>query len=217
MKFPYNGRLTTAVLTIFWTATSAAPTITLPLSAFTSSVESDKVAIYYPNPSNSTPILLGNDGSPAGGFHTWSFSSDSSPSQMTELNFEYTGRTKLVDFVYNLGGKDVIVTLSQSDSLLRFFDSVSVSELPVMGGRKKIWGDFSSWCFWKSAEGHQYFYLFGKKIVSLFLIREGQNSGIEVLEVLLSRYAINRYVRVLIFGNPHRFNHSLSRLKQRLV
>ncbi|KAH8150331.1 uncharacterized protein LAJ45_05542 [Morchella importuna] len=185
MKFYYNGRLTTAVFTIFWTATSAhaAPTITLPLSAFTSSVESDKAAIYYPNTSNSTPIVLGNDGSPAGGFHTWSFPSDSSPSQMTELNFKYTGRTKLVEFVYNLGGKDVIVTLSQSDSLLRFFDSVSVSELPVMGGRKKIWGDFSSWCFWKSAEGHQYFYLFGKKIVSLFLIREGQKSGIEVLEI----------------------------------
>lgn len=75
------------------------------------------------------------------------------------------------------------ITLSQADSFLRFFDITSMTELPISGGTKKIWGDYSSWCFWKSAEEQQYFYLFGKKATTLFLLRERLKVGIEVLEV----------------------------------
>lgn len=89
-----------------------------------------------------------------------------------------------MNVVYGLGGKDVIVTLSQSDSLLRLFDTTSMdAHLPVSGGMRKIWGDFSSWCFWKSVRGQQYFYLFGKRVATLFLLRERRKVGIEVLEV----------------------------------
>lgn len=169
---------------LFWVAAeSAAPVATLPLSALTSLVVSDKAVVYYPRSSKSAPLLLGNDGSATGGFRTWSLVLNST-TPIPELSSKNTGRTKLVNVVYGLGGKDVVVTLSQSDSLLRFFETTAVdAELPVVGGMKKVWGDFSSWCFWKSAGEQQYFYLFGKRAATLFLIRERRKVGIEVLEV----------------------------------
>lgn len=190
MRLFLESKIAPAFILFWTTVVFAAPQTTLSLSAFTSTIVSDKAAIYYPRSKKDAPVLLGNDAFVSGGFRMWGLAPNSSSLELSEIGSRSTGRTKLVNIVYDLGGKDVIVTLSQSDSLLRFFDTASVdAELPISEGIRKIWGDFSSWCFWKSAGGQQYFYLFGKKVTTLFLLRQTRKFGIEVLEVCIFLYS----------------------------
>lgn len=148
--------------------------IDLPISARTPENDGDNTAVYQ---SSSNPLLLGNDGSATGGFHI--FSLDGS-SPLEEVSAQTTGRSKLVPTVYNVGGKDLIVTISQPDNVLRVFDIEGVKEIEMAA--KSAIGDWSALCTWKSLEsGEQYLYLFGKKQVVQHLIRE--SIGFEIIEV----------------------------------
>ncbi|KFY84682.1 hypothetical protein V500_09083 [Pseudogymnoascus sp. VKM F-4518 (FW-2643)] len=154
---------------------TAAPEVDLPISATTADVESDISAVYY----SSRPLLLGNDGSAAtGGFHAWSL--DSNASILPEVSAKTGGRSKLVAAVYDVGKKDLIVTIAMPDSVLRVFDAEGKG---AQVAEKKAIGDWSALCPWKSAEsGNQYFYLFGKKQAVQYLVRKKEKK-VEVVEI----------------------------------
>lgn len=154
---------------------TAAPEVDLPISATTADVESDISAVYY----SSRPLLLGNDGSAAtGGFHAWSL--DSNASTLPEVSAKTGGRSKLVAAVYDVGKKDLIVTIAMPDSVLRVFDAEGKG---AQVAEKKAIGDWSALCPWKSAQsGNQYFYLFGKKQAVQYLVRKKEKK-VEIVEV----------------------------------
>ncbi|CZT44929.1 related to 3-phytase precursor [Rhynchosporium secalis] len=148
--------------------------IDLPISARTSVVDSDNSAVYH---SSSNPLLLGNDGSATGGFRIWSLDG-SSP--LREVSAKATGRSKLVTTVYDIGKKDLIITISQPNSVLRVFDVNGFQE--IKEAAKSALGDWSALCSWKSPKsGSQYFYLFGKKQVVQYLVRADES--LEIFEV----------------------------------
>lgn len=122
---------------------------------------------------------MGNDGAATGGFNTWEVLPTSNGT-LTNPTFHNTGRTKLVNVVYSISGKDWIVTLAQSDSYLRFFDVETQSELE--SARTKIWGDYSAMCGWRAPSGAQYIYIFGKKVVKVYLLQD-KTQQVNVLEV----------------------------------
>lgn len=83
--------------------------------------------------------------------------------------------------VYAIQGADYIITLSQSDQNLRWFNVKTGEELD--SGRKYILGDFSSLCQWRSPDsGLQYIYLFGKKEVRMYLL-DGRGLAPKTVEV----------------------------------
>jgi len=143
-------------------------------------IASDKTSFFYPTGEVGSDVLLvGNDGSATGGFLV--FPLNSSAGELPAPRVHSTGRTKLVNVLYSLAQKDWIVTLSQSDSYLRFFDVETETE--IEDRRVKVWGDYSAMCSWRSAStGAQYLYIFGKRQVKIYLVR-GNDDSLEVLEV----------------------------------
>ena len=156
----------------------AARNVELSISSRTDSAEADNAVVYY----SSEPLLVGNDaGAATGGFHVWSL--DDKPI-LNEVASKTPGRTKLVAVVYDVGGKDFIITIAQTNSIIRVFDFDGVTE--VKGASKEAIGDWSALCTWKSAEsGNQYFYLFGKKQAVQYLITE-RSKKIEIAEVVFT-------------------------------
>jgi len=143
-------------------------------------IASDKVAWFYPTPStNSEVLLVGNDGAATGGFITWEVALASNGTLSNPIVHK-TGRTKLIQVVYSIAGKDWIATLTQSDSYLRLFDVGTNSELE--SARTKVWGDYSAMCGWRAPSGAQYIYIFGKKAVKVYLLQDGSDR-VHVLEV----------------------------------
>jgi 3-phytase len=157
---------------------SAAHEVDLLVSARTSEVESDNSAVYY----SSRPLLLGNDGSAAtGGFHVWSLDSTS---PLREVSVKTPGRSKIVATVYDIGKKDLIITIAQPESVFRVFDVKDLKE--IKEAQKTAIGDWSALCTWKSSEsGNQYFYIFGKKQAVQYLIRY-KKERFEIIEVISS-------------------------------
>lgn len=149
--------------------------IDLPISAKTSESESDNSAVYQ---SSSNPLLLGNDGSAAtGGFRVWSLNGFS---PLTEVSSKATGRSKLATTVYDVGEKDLIITISQPNNVLQVFDINGFQD--IKEAAKASIGDWSASCTWKSLKsGSQYFYIFGKKQVIQYLIRA--DKSYEIVEV----------------------------------
>ncbi|OBT46132.1 hypothetical protein VE00_02796 [Pseudogymnoascus sp. WSF 3629] len=154
---------------------TVAPQVDLPLSASTVDVDSDNTAVYY----SSHPLLFGNDGSAAaGGIHAWSL--DSNASILPEVSAKTGGRSKLVAAVYDVGKKDLIITIAMPDSALRVFDAEGKG---AQVAEKKAIGDWSALCPWKGAEsGNQYLYMFGKKQAVQYLIRQKEKK-VEVVEI----------------------------------
>lgn len=93
--------------------------------------------------------------------------------------------------IYDIFGKDYIATINMPDSILRFFkveyEGKSKIGKPDLGKAieaKTILGDWSAICTWKSrVTGGQYLYLFGKKKVVMFVVREDYKNTLEVVEV----------------------------------
>ncbi|KAF2021343.1 thermostable phytase [Aaosphaeria arxii CBS 175.79] len=137
--------------------------------------EPDNTALYYSSP----PLLIANDGSAAdGGFRVFEVSDKPSFAQRSH---QKTGRSKVALPVYDIGGRDLVFNIPAPDSILRAFDVKNFKE--VESARKKILGDWSTLCGWRSLKsGNQYLFLFGKKKVVQLLVRE-QKKDIEVLEV----------------------------------
>jgi 3-phytase len=155
----------------------AIPSVPLPILATSPNVESDKVNFYYGKKS----LLVGNDGSAdLGGIHVFA-PTDISKGKFPEVFSKVTGRTKVVSTVYSVGGEDYLVTFSTPEHLLRFYELPSGKE--VKSAEKFILAEFSALCTWRSPTTNaQYIYLFGKKEVRVYLLREKKN-GVEAVEV----------------------------------
>jgi 3-phytase len=149
------------------------------ISATTDEIEAGYSAVYYGG-EDEDPWLVGIDGSAAtGGFRTWSFADDGD--NLTQLTSNTPGRTEVIDVLYGVAGKDLLVSIADPDSLLRLFDAKDPSGTSLAD--KKVLGGWSSLCSWRSPEsGWQYFYLFGKKEAVQFVVRE-QGGQLEILEV----------------------------------
>lgn len=137
--------------------------------------EADNTAFYY----SSSPLLLANDGSAAdGGFRVFSAGASTPWSQKSH---QKTGRSKIVTPVYDVGDRDIFLNIPAPDSVLRAFDAKTLNE--IEGANKKILGDWSTMCVWRSSKsGENYAFLFGKKMVVQLLVR-AQKKGIQILEV----------------------------------
>jgi len=160
----------------------AVSSVSLPILATSPNVESDKVSFYY----GKKPLLVGNDGSAGlGGLHVFS-PTERSKGRFLELFSKVTGRTKVVSTVYSIGEEDYLVTFSTPEHLLRFYELPSGKE--VKNSEKFILAEFSALCGWRSPQTNaQYIYLFGKKEVRMYLLRE-QKHGVEAVEVSISHY-----------------------------
>ncbi|KAH7135152.1 hypothetical protein B0J11DRAFT_564558 [Dendryphion nanum] len=154
---------------------TAAKDANITLSAGAVGFEPDNTAFYY----GSTPLLIANDGSAAdGGFRTFD-ASKAAP--FPQKSHKKTGRSKIALPVYDIGGRDLIVNIPVPDSILRTFDAKTQEE--IKDARKKILGDWSTLCGWKSLKsGNQYLFLLGKKMVVQLLVRS-QKKDIEILEI----------------------------------
>ncbi|KAF1968764.1 thermostable phytase [Bimuria novae-zelandiae CBS 107.79] len=137
--------------------------------------EADNTAFYY----SSLPLLVANDGSAAnGGFRAFSARQKTRWDELAHLN---TGRSKVVLPVYDIGGRDLLVTIAATDSVMRAFDANSFVE--IKEAEKNILGDWSTLCSWRStSSGNSYLFLFGKKMVVQLLIRS-QHKRVQILEV----------------------------------
>lgn len=137
--------------------------------------EGDNTAFYY----SSSPLLLANDGSAAeGGFRVFDAKRTSQWAEVAHLK---TGRSKVAVPMYDIGGRDIVVTIAATDSVMRAFEANSLEE--IENARKSILGDWSTLCSWRSASsGNSYLFLFGKKMVVQLLVRS-QEKRIQILEV----------------------------------
>ena len=137
--------------------------------------ESDSTAFQY----TSRPLLVANDGSAAdGGFRVFDGFKSVRWSEKAHLK---TGRSKVALPIDNVGGRNIVVTIAATDSVMRVFDTDQFSE--IKEARKDMLGDWSTLCSWRSASsGNVYLFLFGKKMTVQLLIR-GRRKTIQILEV----------------------------------
>ena len=96
----------------------------LEISALTPDVESDWTAVYY---DNDGPLLLGNDGTTAGGGVRVFSINGSNP--LNEVASVTLGRTKLVTTVYNPDGKGVAISIAQTTSVLQAYTLPDMEEI----------------------------------------------------------------------------------------
>ena len=172
LKMRSNSRLL-AGASIF---SALATALELNISANTAgSVESDWTTTYY---SHDTPLLIANDGGAStGGFHVYDV--DAGTPLESTLD-QFTGRTKLVQTIYGIGGKDYMVSIPQTTSTFSFYDLPGVERIDDVAF--KALGDWSALCSWKSRSGNTYLFLFGKRQAVQFLARE-RDGAVEMVEV----------------------------------
>lgn len=153
---------------------TAATALNINITALATDIESDWTTVYYPR-TKSSPLLIGNDGAPdTGGFHV--FALDSS---LSETASRRTGRTKLVTVVHG-AERDLLVTIAQPDSVVRVFELPGLKR--VKDADRKVLGDWSALCTWKSGAGNDYVYLFGKREGMQLLVKKSKKS-VEIVEV----------------------------------
>lgn len=150
-------------------------------------IESDWTTVYYPPGGNSSagPLLVSNDGATAtGGFHVWDLAGSSNGS-LTERSGKWTGRTKLVTTVYDIDGRDYLISIPQTTSTLTAYELPGAQHTEELSQRT-ILGDWSALCSWRSPSGNNYVYLFGKTEGVQFLVRPNDGS-VETVEVCLQQ------------------------------
>lgn len=155
---------------------ASAMALELNISASTAgSVESDWTTTYY---SHDTPLLIANDGGAStGGFHVYNVDGDSPLESTLDL---VTGRTKLVQTIYDIGGKDFLVSIPQTTSTFSFYDLPALEKIDDVAF--KALGDWSALCSWRSRSGNTYLFLFGKRQAVQFLARS-LDGAVEMVEV----------------------------------
>lgn len=164
-----------ALLAAVWPALAAA--VNLNVTALVAeTIESDWTTTYY---SKDSPLLLGNDGGAStGGFHAWDINGDEPLEASVSL---FTGRTKLLSTLYNVGGKDYLVSIPQTTSRLTLYELPDVTKVDEV--EYFALGDWSALCSWKSRSKNDYLFLFGKREAIQFLVRSGEERPIEILRV----------------------------------
>jgi 3-phytase len=171
--------MSTLVNCLLWASTFfaaiSAQTANVSLVPAATGFEGDNVGFIY----GRSPLLVINDGSAAdGGFRTFAVS-QSVP--FKETTHQKTGRSKIAVPVHDIGGRDVIVNIPAPDSLIRVFDAQTGKKID--SNDKTQLGDWSAACVWQSQKsGESYLFLFGKKMVVQFLIRDVKKD-VEILEV----------------------------------
>ncbi|KAL4911420.1 hypothetical protein BDW74DRAFT_8194 [Aspergillus multicolor] len=166
--------ITGILLALGLSSATASSTANLSISSLTTEIESDQTTFYYGSSSNSA-LLIGNDGSAAsGGLRSFDLHG------LNERSSATPGRTKVVGVLYDIGRRDIIVSIAAPDSVIRLLDVETLDEIPST--HKKALGDWSALCTWTSPSGGKYFYLFGKKQAIQFLVRTN-GSEIAILEV----------------------------------
>ncbi|KAH7033027.1 uncharacterized protein B0I36DRAFT_320606 [Microdochium trichocladiopsis] len=152
------------------------PEIELPILARSEEVESDWTTVAY---GRNVPLLVGNDGgSASGGFRVYGLNDSN---LLAEVKHVTPGRTKLVTVAHGVGGKDLILTIAQTDSYFRIYDALTVEPLGQPG--TLTLGDWAALCTWKSrSSGETYVYLFGKGQAKQFLLR-AVDVSYELIEV----------------------------------
>ncbi|RGP77563.1 3-phytase precursor [Fusarium longipes] len=159
---------------VFQISSVKAATIDTKVDAYTNEVESDWTTVYY----SDHPLLIGNDGGPdKGGFHVYDLTSKS---PLQEVTAKTPGRSKLVTAVYDVDDKDILVTIAQTDSMLRAYEMPGFKQ--INDADFKVLGDWSALCGWKSPAGNDYVYLFGKGQAVQLLLRETKKS-LEFVEI----------------------------------
>lgn len=163
---------------------SAAPTAELPITARASEeVASDWSAVYYSSTGTSTPLVIGNDkGAASGGLRAWDLVAGAdSNGTLAEVAHQTPGRTKVLTTVYGVGGRDLVVTVADPDSLVRLYDAGTLD--PVGEPVRKVLGAWSALCAWRGPDsGAQYLYLFGKGQAVQFLLRVS-DGAFELVEI----------------------------------
>jgi 3-phytase len=143
-------------------------------------IESDWTTTYY---SQDSPLLVGNDGGAStGGFHAWNLNADE---PLTAVESVFAGRTKLVSTLYNIAGKDYLVSISQTTSRISLYELPDVSKGD--GAGYFALGDWAALCSWKSQSKNDYLFLFGKREAIQFLVRSNDESGVAILRVGISQ------------------------------
>ncbi|EGE86461.2 PhyL protein [Blastomyces gilchristii SLH14081] len=180
----FTAAATALSLTLLLAAapTSAAPTTaTVPVSSLTEEVDGDFALVYY-GKENAEPLLVGNDGSAAtGGWRSWNLAADPATNTLPQLAASAHGRTKAIGLMYDVGGRDIVVSIAATDSVLRVYEMSDAEER--RSNQKVMLGDWSALCPWRSPKtGNQYFYLFGKKQAVQFIVRR-HGTKFEILEV----------------------------------
>ena len=169
--------------------------------------ETDSTVFYC----GETPLLIGNDGTAdKGGFHAYDLSNTAE-----SVADVYTGRTKTMAIAYGIGGRDVLITIAQPDSIMRVYEGLETSSFrEVQSAQKKFLGDWSALCTWRSAiSGEQYLYLFGKKQVVQILIRDAEHTELaEVSALFHCRWRALRQRRYSVSASTSRQSHALSLL-----
>ena len=163
-------------------------------------VDADYVATYY---SDSEPLLIGNDaGAASGGFHVWNIDGESPLESAVD---QWTGRTKLLATLYNVGGKDYFASIPATTSVLSLYELPSASKVEDAGAFAL--GDWSTICTWKSPSLNDYIYIFGKREAKQYLVRELDGS-LEVVEVEHTRLGLAHSCAEQLLGpnvpNPFR-------------
>lgn len=167
---------------------TAAQNNTITLTPAATGFEGDNTAFIY---NSDAPLLTTNDGSAAdGGFRTFSVS-NSPPFNQT--SHQKSGRSKIALPVHDIGGRDVIFNIPAPDSRVRIFDAESGEEVQSNGLVQL--GDWSTACLWRSKESAEsYVLMFGKRMAVQFLVREGEEGNVEVLEVCLPLLSFNPFL-----------------------
>jgi 3-phytase len=171
--------MSTFVSCLLWASTFvavvAAQTANLTLVPIATGFKDENAGFIY----GSSPFLVANDKSAEdGGFRVFAVSASSS---FTQTTHQKTGRSKVVVPVHNIGGRDLIINIPSPDSLIRVFDAANGKK--VDSNDRTQLGDWSTACVWRGQKsGDSYMFLFGKKMVVQFLVRD-KNKGVEILEV----------------------------------
>ncbi|KAH8732072.1 hypothetical protein GQ44DRAFT_755410 [Phaeosphaeriaceae sp. PMI808] len=166
-------RYLTYASTVFSIVSAQIANITLSPSA--TGFEGDNTAFVY----GKSPLLVVNDGSAVdGGFRIFDSSGTTAWKEISHLK---TGRSKIAVPVHDVNGRNIIINIPAPDSLIRVFDAESGKK--VAGNDKKQLGDWSTACVWRSQDSREsYMFLFGKKMVVQYLIRE-KKKDIEIQEI----------------------------------
>jgi 3-phytase len=171
--------MSTLINCLFWAstffATISAQAANVSLVPAAVGFDGDNVGFIY----GASPLLVVNDGSAAdGGFRTFAFFK---PAPFEETSHQKTGRSKIAVPVHDIGGRQVIVNIPAPDSLIRVFDAQTGKHID--SNDKKQLGDWSTACVWRSQKsGESYIFLFGKKMVVQFLVRNDKKK-VQILEV----------------------------------
>jgi 3-phytase len=184
MRFPNPLSVTFCLHAVVHSA--AAAVLQLNISAITSgTIESDWTTTYHPKNKRSPSLLITNDGGAStGGYHVFDIDNgeSDSPSPLEAVKDQFTGRNKLVSTIYDIDGKDYLVSIPKTTSIFSFHELPSFTKKQDVQLDSAL-GDWSALCPWSSATGNTYLFLLGKREGIQYLVRKKKHGEVQLMEV----------------------------------